>query len=81
MTTDDQRPRQDDYRRAAALLLHRLRGDVEGINVLLAEASELDRTSALILAVMNTAIWAPNSMLPSQAGIVGLETIVKEYAE
>lgn len=81
MTTTDQRPRPADYRRAAALFLHRLRGDTQGVNVVLAEASELDRTSALILAVMNTAIWAPDSMLPTDAGIAGLQKIVSEYAE
>ena len=79
--TDDQRPRQADYRRAAALLLHRLRGDAEGVNAVLAEASELDRASALILAVMNTAIWAPDSMLPTDAGMAGLRKIVEKYAQ
>lgn len=76
-----QRPRRADYRRAAALLLHRLRGDTEGVNAILAEASDADRTSALILAVMNTAIWAPDSVLPTDVGIAGLRKIVEEYAE
>ncbi|BBX72276.1 hypothetical protein H7H78_11720 [Mycobacterium shinjukuense] len=79
--TADQRPHRADYRRAAALFLHRLRGDAEGVNAVLVEASELDRTSALILAVMNVAIWAPGSILPTDSGIAGLKKVIKEYAE
>ena len=75
MTADDQTPTPDDYRRAAAFCLHRLRRDVEGVNAILAEASELDRTSALILCVLNLCLYAPGSWLPTVEGARELQRI------
>ncbi len=50
MTDDDCR---DDCRRAAALVVHHARADVEGINAILREAAEADRVTPLFLAVLD----------------------------
>ena len=78
---DNQAPTRDDYLRAATFYRHRLGSNVEGINTILAEASELDRTSALILAVANIGIMAPGSALgkPDEA-FDGLSNVIIDMA-
>ena len=47
---DDQTPTRADFRRAAALYLHRRHHDHAGVNTILADADNRQRCSALVLA-------------------------------
>ena len=44
---------RDDCRRAAAIVVHHARADLEGINAILQEADECDRVTQLFLAVLD----------------------------
>ncbi len=49
----DQALIRDDCRRAAAIVVHHARSDVEGINAILREAAEADRVTPLFVAVLD----------------------------
>ena len=49
----DQALVRDDCRRAAAIVVHHARADLEGINAILREAAEADRVTPLFLAVLD----------------------------
>ena len=74
--TDSQAPTPADMRRAAALYLHHHHRDITGINAILAEATEADRTSALILAVIKVATLTPGTILATDEGVEGLQRVV-----
>ncbi len=48
-----ERPREKDRRRAAAITLHHSRRDIAGVNAVLSEASDENRCTELILAVLD----------------------------
>ena len=50
---DDQTPTRADFRRAAALFLHRRHHDHAGVNTILADADNRQRCSALVLATID----------------------------
>ncbi len=49
----DQALVRDDCRRAAAIVVHHARVDVEGVNAILREAAEADRVTPLFVAVLD----------------------------
>jgi hypothetical protein len=53
MTEQEKSDARDDCRRAAALVIHHARGDVDGINAILQEAAEADRVTQLFIAVLD----------------------------
>lgn len=75
----DQTPTHADYRRAAALMLHQFQGDQLGWNDVLAEADQLGRLSALVLAVVQIAGSTPEA-LNSPQGIAGLRAVAAGMA-
>lgn len=75
----DQTPTHADYRRAAALMLHQYSGDQLGWNDTLAEADQLGRISALVLAVVEIAGTAPEP-LKCPARIAGLRAVATGMA-
>lgn len=68
-----------DYQRAAALLLHQYRGDTLGWNSVAAEADQLGRMSALLLAVGEIAGQSPEP-LASAKGMAGLQAVAQGMA-
>jgi hypothetical protein len=77
--TTDQLPAAPDYRRAAQLYLHRENKNAGGFNNVMAEADQLGRLSALVLAVVNIARLEPNSTLATPEGITRLQDIAIEF--
>jgi hypothetical protein len=53
MSGDADQPKAADARRAAALIIHRRRADVDGVTALLEEAHRSDRVTELVLAVLD----------------------------
>ena len=50
---DDQTPTRADFRRAAALYLHRRRHDHAGVNTILADAGNRQRCCPLVCRAVN----------------------------
>lgn len=75
----DQAPGRDDYRRAAALMVHVYAGDVLGFNDTMAEADQLGRMSSLVIAVVEIAGKA-DVPLASPEGIAGLRAVAAGMA-
>jgi hypothetical protein len=74
-----QAPGRADYQRAAALMLHSYRGDIEGFNSVMAEADQLARMSALVLAIVEIAGQSPEP-LASPKGMAGLQAVATGMA-
>jgi hypothetical protein len=72
---DDQRAHGQDFRRASAFFLHRMRRDQDGANAILAEAEDAGRGSALIIATAALGYLAPGSTLATPAGLAGLQRV------
>jgi hypothetical protein len=77
---DDQTPTRADFRRAAALYLHRRHHDHAGVNTILADADNRQRCSALVLAAIDLAFQSPYA-LASPAGIAGLQRVAVHMAQ
>jgi len=75
---DDQTPTRADFRRAAALYLHRRHHDHAGVNTILADADNRQRCSALVLAAIDLAFQSPYA-LASPAGIAGLQRVADTW--
>jgi hypothetical protein len=74
-----QAPGRADYQRAAAMLLHQYRHDTEGWNAVVAEADQLARMSALLLAVGEIAGQSAEP-LASPEGMAGLQAVAQGMA-
>jgi hypothetical protein len=74
-----QAPGRADYQRAAAMLLHQYRGDIEGWNSVVAEADQLARMSSLLLAVGEIAGQSPEALATPQ-GMAGLQAVAAGMA-
>ena len=59
---DDQTPTRADFRRAAALYLHRRHHDHAGVTTILADAGNRQRCSALVLAAIDLAFQSPYAL-------------------
>ena len=77
---DDQTPTRADFRRAAALYLHRRHHDHAGVNTILADADNRQRCFALVLAAIDLAFQSPYA-LASPAGIAGLQRVAVHMAQ
>ena len=67
MTDHEQTPTRADFRRAAALYLHRRHHDHAGVNTILADADNRQRCSALVLAAIDLAFQPPTHSPAQQA--------------
>lgn len=65
MTTTSDQLSSGDQRRALSLLVHTIRRDLVGINTVLDETNDIERSSQLIVALCNVAVaFAPQLLLP-----------------
>lgn len=53
MNEQEKSDTRDDCQRAAALVIHHARADLDGINAVLQEAAEADRATQLYLALLD----------------------------
>ena len=65
---DDQTPTRADFRRAAALYLHRRHHDHAGVNTIMADADNRQRCSALVLAAIDLAFQSPYALASPACG-------------
>jgi len=70
--TDNQAPNRADFARAAALLVHHIRADADGVNEIIRLAEEANRLAALLLAIVDTAIAEPGNSIGTPQGVKDL---------